>query len=42
MLTDIKLSKAQISIGIQSAGFFGSWLGNLGKQNTNRYCCCFG
>ena len=32
MLTDIKLSKAQISIGIQSVGFFGSWLGNLGKK----------
>ena len=42
MLTDIKLSKAQISIGIQSVGFFGSWLGNLGKKNTNKYCCCFG
>ena len=42
MLTDIKLSKAQISIGIQSVGFFGSWLGNLGKKNTNEYCCCFG
>ena len=42
MLTGIKLSKAQISIGIQSVGFFGSWLGNLGKKNTNEYCCCFG
>ena len=30
--TDIKLSKAQISIIIQSSGSFGSWLGNLGKK----------
>ena len=32
MSTDIKLSKAQISKIIQSGGFFGSWLGNLGKK----------
>ena len=32
MLADIKLSKAQISKVIQSDGFFGSWLGNLGKK----------
>ena len=32
MSTDIKLSKAQISKIIQSAGSFGSWLGNLGKK----------
>ena len=32
MVTGIKLSKAQISIGIQSVGFFGSCLGNLGKK----------
>ena len=30
--TDIKLSKAQISIIIQSGGFFGSWLANLGNK----------
>ena len=32
MSTDIKLSKAQISIIIQSSGSFGSWLGILGKK----------
>ena len=32
MSTDIKLSKAQIFKIIQSAGSFGSWLGNLGKK----------
>ena len=32
LLTDIKLSKAQISKIIQSGGSFGSWLGNLGKK----------
>ena len=32
MSTDIKLSKAQISKIIQSAGSFGYWLGNLGKK----------
>ena len=32
VLTDIKLSKAQISKIIQSGGSFGSWLGNLGKK----------
>ena len=32
MLTDIKLSKAQISKIIQSGGSFGSWLGSLGKK----------
>ena len=32
MSTDIKLSRAQISKMIQSAGSFGSWLGNLGKK----------
>ena len=31
MSTDIKLSEAQISKLIQSGGFFGSWLGNVGK-----------
>ena len=30
--TDIKLRKAQISKITQSGGFFGSWLGNLGKK----------
>ena len=32
MLTDIKLSKAQISKIIQSGGSFGSWLGKLEKK----------
>ena len=32
MSTDIKLRKAQISKIIQSAGSFGSCLGNLGKH----------
>ena len=32
MSVDIKLSKAQISIIMQSGGSFGSWLGNLGKK----------
>ena len=36
MLTDIKLSKAEISKMVQSGESFGSWLGNLGqKQLTN-------
>ena len=32
MLTDIKLSKVELSKIIQSGGSFGSWLGNLGKK----------
>ena len=32
MSTDIKLSKTQISKIIQSGGFAGSWLANLGKK----------
>ena len=32
MLTFIRLSKTQISKIIQSAGYFGSWWGNLGKK----------
>ena len=32
MLTDIKLSKTQISKIIQSGGSFGSWLANLGRK----------
>ena len=32
ILTDIKLSKAQISKIIHSDRYFGSWLGNLGKK----------
>ena len=32
MSINTKLSKAQISKIIQSGGFFGSWLGNLGKK----------
>ena len=36
MLTDIKLSKTEISKIIQSGGSFGSWWGNLGnKKLTN-------
>ena len=38
MSTDIKISKTQISKKIQSSGSFGSWLGNLGRQSTNRPC----
>ena len=30
--TDIRFSKAEISKIIQSHGYFGSWLGNLGKK----------
>ena len=33
MSTDIKLSKVQISKIIQSGGYFGSWLANLGKRS---------
>ena len=32
MSTDIKLSKPQVSKIIQSAGSFGSWLGNSGEK----------
>ena len=32
MFVDIKLSKAQISEVIQSDGFLGSWLSELGKK----------
>ena len=32
MSTEVKLSVAQTSKMIQSGGFFGSWLGNLGKE----------
>ena len=32
MSTDTKRSKTQISKIIQSVGYFGSWLGNLGKK----------
>ena len=32
ILTNVKLSKAQISKINQSSGSFGSWLGNLGKK----------
>ena len=32
MLTDINISKAQISKIIQWGGSFGSWLANLGKK----------
>ena len=32
MSTYIKFSKAQKSKIIQSGGYFGSWLGNLGKK----------
>ena len=33
MSTHINLSKAQISKIIQSGGYFGSWLSNLGKKS---------
>ena len=33
MATDTKLSKTQIFKIIRSSGFFGSWLGNLGKKS---------
>ena len=32
MSTDVKLSKTQMSEIIQSGGYFGSWLCNLGKK----------
>ena len=41
MLTDIKLSKAQLSKIIQSGASLGSWLGNLGEKSTNKYCYSF-
>ena len=41
MLTDIKLSKAQLSKIIQSGASLGSWLGNLGKKSTSKYCYSF-
>ena len=36
MSTDIKLNKGQISKIIKSVGYFGSWLGNLGKKALTR------
>ena len=33
MLTDMKLSKSQISKIVQSGGSFGSWLANLRKKH---------
>ena len=41
MSTDTKLSKAQISKIIKSGGSFGSWLGNLCKKSTSKYCYSF-
>ena len=41
MSTDIKLSKSQIAKIIQLGGSFGSWLANLGKKSTNKYCYYF-
>ena len=38
MLTDIKLSKAQIFKIIQSGGCLGNILDNLGKKSNNRSC----
>ena len=38
MLTDIKLSKAQISEIIQSGVFLYNMLANLGKKSDNRPC----
>ena len=39
---DISLSKAQLSEIIQSGGFLGSTIDNLGKKSTNRPCCSLG
>ena len=39
--TDIKLSKPYISKIIQSGGFFGSWLANLGEKCTKTCCYSF-
>ena len=41
MLTDIKLSKAQISKIIQSGGFLGSWLAKLGKKVMREFAIPF-
>ena len=41
MSTDIKPSKAQIFKIIRSGRSFGSWLANLGKKSTNKYCYSF-
>ena len=41
MSANSNLIKAQISRIIQSGGSFGSWLGNLGKRNTNKFCHSF-
>ena len=38
MLTDIKLSKVQLFKIIQSCGSFGSWLANLARKGTSKYC----
>ena len=38
MSTDVKLSKDQLYEIIQLDGFFGSWLGKLGKKGSNRPC----
>ena len=38
MLTDIKLSNAQIYKIIQSGWSFSPWLGSLEKKSTNKYC----
>ena len=41
MLTNIKLSKPQISNINQSGGSFGSWLGNLGKKALRNVAISF-
>ena len=39
--TDLKFNKAHISRIIQSGESFGSWLGNLEKKGTKKYCYSF-
>ena len=41
MLTNVKLSKAQISKIIQLGGSFASWLGNLGKKALTNVAILF-
>ena len=38
MSTNMTFIKAQISKTIQSGGYFGSWLGNLGKKGLTNIC----
>ena len=41
VLTDIKLSKAQLSKIIQSGVFLGNMMSNLGNKSANKPCCFF-